>query len=152
MANNNPRPHEQPGTGAESIPPGATRKAWDRPENPPGGPPGSGAGPRHMSGDPGDGNELSEAYDRHREGDPTMTEEPEVSDDEVVFGTVNQTGVLPYSGHAGGAVGGTPAEGRASGGNIHRGIAPGGTHRGDSTVGTNPEGGSGKSAKRSQSR
>jgi hypothetical protein len=46
-----------------------------------------------------------------------------------------------YAGPAGGAVGGTPAEGRASGGNVHRGIAPGGAGRGDSTIGSDPEGG-----------
>jgi hypothetical protein len=42
----------------------------------------------------------------------------------------------PYAGPAGGSVGGTPAEGRASGGRAGRGIAPGGTHRGDSTIGS----------------
>ena len=46
----------------------------------------------------------------------------------------------PYGGLSGGAVGGTPAEKRASGGNVHGGIAPGGTHRGDSTVGADPSG------------
>ncbi len=46
---------------------------------------------------------------------------------------------IAYSGHAGGAVGGTPAEGRASGGQIHGGLAPGGTHRGDSTVGADDD-------------
>ena len=29
-----PRPKEQPGTGAETIPPGATRRAADRPVTP----------------------------------------------------------------------------------------------------------------------
>jgi hypothetical protein len=45
-------------------------------------------------------------------------------------------GGVPYSGPSGGAVGGTPAGGRASGGNVRHGIAPGGTHRGDSTIGS----------------
>jgi hypothetical protein len=44
----------------------------------------------------------------------------------------------PYAGHSGGAVGGSPAEGRSSGGTIHGGLAPGGVHRGDSIVGSNP--------------
>jgi hypothetical protein len=44
----------------------------------------------------------------------------------------------PYAGHSGGAVGGSPAEGRSSGGTIHGGLAPGGVHHGDSTVGSNP--------------
>jgi hypothetical protein len=41
----------------------------------------------------------------------------------------------PYGGPSGGAVGGTPAGKRARGGPTHHGIAPGGGHRGDSTVG-----------------
>lgn len=129
-----PRPNERPGTGAENIPPGATRQALDRPTNPGGGPPGSGAGPRHMSGDPGDGNEFSDAIDRHREDDPTQTEIPALSDENLR----NSEEGPPYSGSSGGAVGGAPAEGRSAGGNVHRGIAPGGEHRGDSTVGSPP--------------
>jgi hypothetical protein len=31
---NLPRPQEEPGTGAEAVPPGATRGALDRPRNP----------------------------------------------------------------------------------------------------------------------
>ena len=41
----------------------------------------------------------------------------------------------PYGGPSGGAVGGTPAGKRARGGTTHHGIAPGGDHRGDSTLG-----------------
>jgi hypothetical protein len=145
MARRNPRPHEQPGTGAEDIPPGATRKAWQRKENTPGGPPGSGAGPRHMAGDPGDGNELTEAVDRHREDDPSLTEEPARSDDREMG-----ENATAYAGPSGGAVGGSPAEGRTSGGNIHHGLAPGGSHRGDSTIGAEPSPGgtAGKRRKR----
>ncbi|HEV3081303.1 MAG TPA: hypothetical protein VGY66_16095 [Gemmataceae bacterium] len=47
----------------------------------------------------------------------------------------------PYAGLSGGAVGGTPAQGRSSGGTTHRGISPGSTHRGDSTIGTDPDSG-----------
>src|SRR5262245_15594861 len=43
-----------------------------------------------------------------------------------------------YGGISGGAVGGTPAEGRAKGGHSRRGLAPG-PHRGDSTVGADPD-------------
>jgi hypothetical protein len=42
----------------------------------------------------------------------------------------------PFAGPGGGAVGGTPAEGRAKGGRVRHGIAPGGVHRGDSTIGS----------------
>jgi hypothetical protein len=41
----------------------------------------------------------------------------------------------PYSGHAGGATGGTPAERRAKGGRKRGGISSSGSSRGDSTVG-----------------
>jgi len=122
-----PRPHERPGTGAESVPPGATRKAFDRPENPPGGAPGSGAGPRHAAGDPGDGNELNDSRQRHHED---LAPDIGYSPEEEEGG--------PYSGPAGGAVGGTPAGERSSGGTIHRGLAPGGPGRGDSTIGSRP--------------
>jgi hypothetical protein len=47
----------------------------------------------------------------------------------------------PYAGISGGAVGGTPAQGRSSGGHSGRGISPHGVHRGDSTIGTDPESG-----------
>jgi hypothetical protein len=144
MAKTHPRPHEQPGTGAEDVPPGATRKAWDRPTNVAGNESGSGAGTRHMSGDIGDGNELSEEVDRHRDDDPSRTEVPSVSDDRLT----DKEGATAYAGLGGGAVGGTPAEGRSSGGNIHRGIAPEGVHRGDSTIGSNPPAESAKSRKR----
>jgi hypothetical protein len=43
---------------------------------------------------------------------------------------------VAYGGPSGGAVGGTPAGGRPSGGNVRHGIAPGGSHRGDSTIGS----------------
>jgi len=45
----------------------------------------------------------------------------------------------PYAGSSGGAVGGSPAEGRSTGGRTEGGIAPGGVHRGDSTIGADPE-------------
>jgi hypothetical protein len=42
-----------PNTGSESVPPGVTKKAADRPLHRGGGTPGSGAGPRHAANDPG---------------------------------------------------------------------------------------------------
>jgi hypothetical protein len=117
-------------TAAHEVPPGATRKALDRPLDPGGGPPGSGAGPRHAAGDPGTEVEEPGAA----ETNPIDTvEEPEEED-------VLEKGP-PYAGVSGGAVGGTPAEGRSSGGQTRGGISPGGIHRGDSTIGTDPESG-----------
>src|SRR5207244_710524 len=119
-----------PNTGSEAIPPGATRKAMYEPLNPGGGAPGSGAGPRHAADDPGSPNESYEATDRNEPlADDSIPEEAEPE----------QQG--PYAGPSGGAVGGTPAESRSSGGKTGGGIKPGGVHRGDSTVGTDPDSG-----------
>jgi hypothetical protein len=81
------------------------------------------AGTNIGDGDP-DNADLEDAMG----GGDLCTEEEEAADD---------TGA--YSGHSGGAVGGTPAGGRAAGGQVHGGLAPSGTHRGDSTLGARPE-------------
>src|SRR4051794_28293026 len=52
-AKKNERSVPLPLTGSEEIPPGATRKAFDRPLDPGSGIPGSAAGPRHAAGDEG---------------------------------------------------------------------------------------------------
>ena len=119
-----------PNTGSEAIPPGATRKAAYEPLNPSGGPPGSGAGPRHAADDPGSPNESYEA---------TNSNEPLA--DDMNAGSEPEEQGPPYTGPSGGAVGGTPAERRASGGKLRRGLKPGGVHRGDSTIGTDPNSG-----------
>jgi hypothetical protein len=94
-----------------------------------------------MSGDPGDGNEYSEALDHHRDDDPSLTEQPLLSRDTLAdLQTDDSEKGPPYAGHAGGAVGGTPAEGRSAGGNIHRGLSPGAGNPGDGTIGRDPEG------------
>jgi len=109
-----------------AVPPGATRKALDRPTNPGGGPPGSGAGPRHAAGDTGSDIETPEYSEENR----TAASPPPEEEDPLEKGP-------PYSGISGGAVGGTPAQSRSSGGRTGRGIASG-THRGDSTIGADP--------------
>ena len=114
---------------ADPVPPGATRQAFDRPLDPGGGAPGSGAGPRHAAGDPGDDEEsLGREEADHALGDVPLQDEP----DPLEQGP-------PYAGPSGGSVGGTPAEVRSKGGKTHRGIAPGATHRGDSTIGADPD-------------
>jgi hypothetical protein len=118
-----------PNTGAEEIPPGATTRAADRPRNPGGGPPGSGAGPRHAANDEGSPTEEYGATDTNEPlADPTLEEEvpPEVGD-------------TAYGGPSGGAVGGTPAQGRSTGGHSRHGFAPDPGGRGDSTIGTDPD-------------
>jgi len=109
----------------DPIPPGATREALDRPTDPGGGPPGSGGGERHALGDPGGGN-MGDDVAENPGHDPALAESGDNQDD------------IAYSGPSGGAVGGTPAQGRSSGGKIGRGITPGASHRGDSTVGADP--------------
>jgi len=130
---NNPdtphRPHT-PNTGSEEIPPGATTKAVDRPLNPGGGPPGSGAGSRHAAADPGSADEEYGAVDSNQ----PIAEGPQPDLDPLENGP-------PYSGISGGAVGGSPAEVRARGGRTGHGISPENVHRGDSTIGTDPDSG-----------
>jgi hypothetical protein len=126
----NSPPTPFPNTGNERVPPGATKAAADRPRNPGGGAPGSGAGPRHAAGDPGSPNESYEAS----ESNEPLADEAPPDLDSLEEGP-------PYAGPSGGAVGGTPAQGRSSGGTTHRGISPGSTHRGDSTIGTDPDSG-----------
>jgi hypothetical protein len=112
---------------AEDIPPGATPQAHNRPTHVGGGPPGSGGGPRHGVGDPGGGNTSTGLVDKNPEGDSPLLEDRDAMEEGP-----------PYAGPSGGAVGGTPAQGRASGGKTHGGLAPHGDHRGDSTVGADP--------------
>jgi len=86
-----------------AVPPGATRKALDRPLDPGGGPPGSAAGPRHAADDTGSETETVGRMDTTWTPAGAPTEE----EDRLEKGP-------PYSGRSGGAVGGTPAQGRAS--------------------------------------
>src|SRR5437016_2843921 len=84
---------------SEEIPPGATRKALDRPLDPGGGLPGSGAGPRHAAGDEGSDVEETGPMDTNRSSASSPVEE----EDPLETGP-------PYAGISGGAVGGSPAE------------------------------------------
>ena len=103
----------------EEIPPGATQQASDRTERP--------GGVRHTPLD-----------DRHATGE---------DDDVGLVGPLEEDDFAdeqdgpPYAGLSGGAVGGTPAEGRAVGGETHGGLAPQqGTRNIDSTIGARPPG------------
>ena len=77
---------------------------------------------------PGGGNTSSGLVDENPEGDSPLLEDQDAREQGP-----------PYAGPTGGAVGGTPAQRRASGGRTHHGIAPHGDHRGDSTVGADPD-------------
>ncbi len=120
----------------QSFPEGATQRASDRTENP-GGPEHTELDDRQAAGTPGGGTEVGGlAGTNFGEGDPDLEElheamgtgtEPEAEDE------------ASYSGRSGGAVGGTPAGKRSSGGTTRSGIPPGKTDRGDSTIGSEPE-------------
>jgi hypothetical protein len=120
----------------EPIPPGATRAAFDhdlRPGEPP-----DDAGDPIAQGTPGGGTEVGGLA-----GTNVGDGAPENADLEGTFEGPDRYDVEedgpPYAGPAGGAVGGTPAEKRSSGGHVRGGLAPGGGHRGDSTIGSGPD-------------
>ena len=123
------RPRTVPALPSE-LPAGATKAAFRRPEHPGGGPPGSGAGPRHADEDQG-----TEFETTSRDYYEASSDLPPL-DDEVQDPLEKGP---PYAGIAGGAVGGTPAQLRSSGGRTGRGLKPGGSHRGDSTIGADPD-------------
>jgi hypothetical protein len=86
-------------TGNEEIPPGVRTRAIHRPENEEHGP-GEGGGPRHATNDAGSPDEEYGAVDSNEPlAEPETEEEPEGP---------------PYAGHGGGAIGGTPANKRAT--------------------------------------
>jgi hypothetical protein len=127
MARTNKRRQPMPKTGSEDVPPGATRQAFDRDrdrDEEHG--PGAGAGPRHAANDPGS---PEEDYG------PTDTNDP-LAEGAADEGPGESNNAPPYSGPAGGAVGGSPAERRSSGGRTGRGLRPGGDRPGDSTIGS----------------
>jgi hypothetical protein len=135
MAGKRKEQRERKPARPEPIPPGATRRASDHdlrpgepaPPNPP---------DEEAVGTPGGGTEVGGLA-----GTTVGDGAPENVDLERFMGAgeeqVGDEGP-PYAGRSGGAVGGTPAEGRASGGRTGHGLAPGGPHHGDSTIGTNP--------------
>lgn len=114
----------------------------ERDPNAPPGPPGSAGGGANMSGTAGGG--LSEGG---LEGTNYGDGSPDDVNLEDAFGvgiyddlgnTPEDEGGPPYSGRSGGAVGGSPAEKRAEGGNTGGGIAPGTADPGGRLLGPSP--------------
>jgi hypothetical protein len=125
---------------SEPVPPGAQTRATERDERP-GGQRATPAGDRHAQGTPAGGTEVGGLA-----GTPINDGSPQNADLEEALGSGaedidRRQDTDPYAGHSGGAVGGTPAGGRSTGGRTHRGLRPGGVHRGDSTIGTDPDSG-----------
>ena len=125
------------------IPPGATTRASDRDERPDGKPPHTPAGDRHAAGTPAGGSAVGGLGGTNIDEGSPQNDDLEKHEGSGVEDTVpdEQNGGPPYGGPSGGAVGGTPAGGRSRGGRTHGGLRPGGVHRGDSTIGTNPDSG-----------
>jgi len=88
-----------PNTGNEEVPPGARGQAFRRPESDEHGP-GEGAGPRHAANDVGAPDEEYGAVDSNE----PLAEPP----------TDEATDEIAYAGRSGGAIGGTPANKRAT--------------------------------------
>src|SRR2546425_6986616 len=103
-------------TGSEPIPPGATRRAFDREDN--GGTTrATPLGDRHAQGTPGGGTSVGGLGGTNiDEGSPQNADLEEVMGAGTEDQDEGEGDTPPYAGHAGGAVGGTPAEGRSSGG------------------------------------
>jgi hypothetical protein len=91
-------------------------------------------GDRHALGTPGGGSEVGGLGGTNiDDGSPQNADLEAVMSGDVVEEAEDEAA---YGGLSGGAVGGTPAESRSSGGRTHRGLRPGGVHRGDSTIGS----------------
>jgi len=119
------------------IPPGATKAASDhdlrpgeRPDQTPSG--------EEAAGTPGGGTEVGGlAGTNVDDGDPVLTNLDRAMGSDS-RGEDSEEGGPPYAGHSGGAVGGTPAQGRASGGHQPHGLRPGGLPPADRTIGEKP--------------
>ena len=94
---------------------------------------------RFAAGTPGGGTEVGGlAGSNVGDGDPDNADLETAAGTGIEDEEQEDDAGPPYAGHAGGAVGGTPAQGRAAGGDAGDRIAPGGSHRGDSTIGGDP--------------
>jgi hypothetical protein len=119
------------------IPPGATKAASDH-DLRPGEPPDRTPSGEEAVGTPGGGTEVGGlAGTNTGDGDPVLSNLDRAMGSDA-RGEDSEDGGPPYAGPAGGAVGGTPADLRASGGHQRHGIVPGGTTPADRTIGANP--------------
>ena len=118
----------------------ARHREDERPSTPdPDAPAGSAGGGVHATGAGGGGYAVGGlAGSPEGGGEPNLDELEEASGSGNFDQELEAEDTPPYSGHAGGAVGGAPSGKRASGGRTHGGTEPGTTYRGDSTVGSNP--------------
>jgi hypothetical protein len=119
------------------VPPGATKAASDH-DLRPGEPSDRTPSGEEAVGTPGGGTEVGGlAGTNSDDGDPVLTNLDRAMGSDA-RGEDSEDGGPPYAGISGGAVGGTPANVRASGGHERHGIRPGGVPHADSTVGQDP--------------
>jgi hypothetical protein len=90
----------------------------------------------HAAGTPGGGTATGGlAGTNVGDGDPDNADLENALGSGIHDSAGEELDLPPYSGKAGGAVGGTPAEKRAKGGHVGRGLAPGGEEKGESALG-----------------
>jgi hypothetical protein len=120
------------------VPPGATKAASDHDLRPGETPDRTPAGEEAV-GTPGGGTEIGGLGGTNiDDGDPAGAPIDRAMGSDA-RGEDSEDGGPPYAGASGGAVGGTPAQGRASGGRQRHGIAPGGIPPADRTIGEDPD-------------
>lgn len=119
------------------VPPGATKAASDH-DLRPGEPPDRTPSGEEAVGTPGGGTEVGGlAGTNLGDGDPVLTNLDRAMGSDA-RGEDSEENDPAYAGPTGGSVGGTPAQGRASGGHQRHGVSPGGVPHGDSTIGHDP--------------
>jgi hypothetical protein len=104
------------------------------------GPTGSAGGDRHAAGEWSGGTAVGgRAGSNEGDGSPRIDELQEAAGGSDFDEDLEMQDEPPYGGPSGGAVGGTPANKRVTGGRTHRGIAPEEPNRGDSTIGSDED-------------
>lgn len=137
MAGTKKNPRRKGKDKTDPIPPGATKAASDHDLRPGETPDRVPAGEEAV-GTPGGGTEVGGlAGTNVGDGDPVNANIDRAMGSDA-RGDDSEDGGPPYAGHAGGAVGGSPAEGRSTGGHQHTGIRPGGVPPADTTIGHDP--------------
>jgi hypothetical protein len=119
------------------LPPGTTKAATEH-DLRPGEPPDQTPTGKEAAGTPGGGTEAGGlAGTNIDDGDPEQTNVDRAMGSDA-RGEDSEEGGPPYAGFSGGAVGGTPAQRRASGGHQRHGLRSGGTPPADRTIGEKP--------------
>jgi hypothetical protein len=119
------------------VPPGATKAASDH-DLRPGEPPDRTPAGEEAVGTSGGGTEVGGlAGTNIDDGDPVLTNLDRAMGSDA-RGEDSEEGGPPYAGRSGGAVGGSPAQVRASGGHQRPGIRPGGKPPADRAIGEKP--------------